>query len=115
MVRDIGRLHEQLTRFEPFLSRRNRGRSLADFDQATEQLLSDVFGTSSELLEAYEYAKLGEAASLLNVPEEAQEDGMQDVDRESLQQRKRVLESAVSELEAHRAADAKTAPSSSKQ
>jgi CBS domain-containing protein len=100
--RDIERLHQQLVQFKPFLSRRGARSSLAEFDQSTEQLLSDVFGESSEILEAYEYAKVGEAASLVNLPEEAQENGTQDLDRESLQQRKRVLESAITELEAHR-------------
>jgi CBS domain-containing protein len=75
---------------------------LAEFDQATEQVLSDIFGEASEIMEAYQYAKFGEAGSLVNLPEEAQESGAQDMDRESLQQRKRVLESAIKELESYR-------------
>ncbi|HJU05331.1 MAG TPA: CBS domain-containing protein [Nitrospiraceae bacterium] len=105
--RDVERLRQQLVRFQPYLSRRSTPDSLIDFDQATEQLLSDLFGSTSEILEAYQYAKLGEAAGLINMPEEAQESGAQDVDRESLQQRKRVLESAVSELEAHQSGKGK--------
>lgn len=101
--RDAERLRQQLVRFKPFLSRRLNAESLAEFDLATEQLLSDIFGEASDIVEAYEYAKVGEAASLVNLPEEAQESGTQDIDRESLQQRKRVLESAVSELETHHA------------
>jgi len=97
--RDIDRLKKRLTEFQPFLSRRKATQSLADFDQATEQLLARIFGGASEMLEAYEYAKLGEAASLVNLPEEAQESGARDVERESLQQRKRVLESCVTQLE----------------
>jgi CBS domain-containing protein len=100
--RDIERLQQQLSRFKPFLSRRHAGMSLEEFDRAIEQVLSDVFGESSEVVEAYQYAKLGEAAGLVNLPEEAQETGAHDVERESLQQRKRVLESAIGELEAHR-------------
>lgn len=38
----------------------------------------------------------------MNLPEEAQEGGARDLDRESLQQRKRVLESCISALEALR-------------
>ncbi|MBI4400626.1 MAG: CBS domain-containing protein [Nitrospirae bacterium] len=101
--RDIDRLRQQLTRFQPFLTRRAMTPSLEEFDLATERLIGEVFGEASEMVEAYEYAKLGEAASLVNLPEEAQEGGAQDIDRESLQQRKRVLESCISELEAHRA------------
>lgn len=97
--RDIQRLKEQLDRFKPFLSRRKPGLSLDEFDTGTERLLGQVFGEAADLVEAYQYAKLGEAASLVNLPEEAQESGAQDVDRESLQQRKRVLESAIAELD----------------
>jgi CBS domain-containing protein len=110
--RDVERLRQQLVRFKPFLSRRSNAESLAEFDQATEQLLSTIFGEASEI--AYEYAKVGEAASLINMPEEAQESGTQDIDRESLQQRKRVLESAVSELETHHADKGNTSRGGSK-
>ena len=112
--RDIERLRGQLARFKPFLSRRSPTGSLDEFDQVTEQLLGEVFGEASEIAEAYEYAKVGEAAGLINLPEEAQEHGMQDVERESLQQRKQVLESAVSRLEAHRTQEAKSSRSPSK-
>lgn len=97
--RDLDRLREQLSRIQPFLSRRKAPGSLEDFDQATERLLSRLFGPASEIVETYAYAKLGEAASLVNLPEEAQESGAHDTERESLQQRKRVLESAIAELE----------------
>lgn len=98
--RDVERLREQLGRIKPFLSRRKAPGSLEEFDQATERLLSRIFGPASDVLETYTYAKLGEAASLVNLPEEAQEGGVHNVEGESLQQRKRVLESAISELEA---------------
>ena len=55
------------------------------------------------MVEAYTYAQLGEAASLINLPEEAPEHGTHDVERESLQQRKRVVESCIADLEARRA------------
>ncbi|MDE3226068.1 MAG: CBS domain-containing protein [Nitrospirota bacterium] len=97
--RDIQRLKEQLERFKPFLSRRKPGLTLDEFDRAAERLLGRIFGETSELVETYAYAKLGEAASLVNMPEEAQESGAHDVERESLHQRKQVLESAVAELE----------------
>jgi CBS domain-containing protein len=100
--RDIALLKQQLVRFQPFLSRKASGHSLEDYDQASERLISRIFGDSSEMLEAYEYARVGEAASLVNLPEEAQEAGARDTYRESLQQRKRVLESCIMELEAMR-------------
>ena len=106
--RNIDRIQELLTRFKPFLSRRSTTARLTDFDVAVEQTLGEIFGEASNLLEAYEYAKVGEAAGLVNLPEEAQENGAQDIERESLQQRKRVLESAISELEAHRKVGAKS-------
>lgn len=100
--RDIDRLQQQLVRFQPFLSRRMPADSVEEFDSATERLITKVFGAGSSQMEAYEYAKSGEAASLINLPEEAQENGARDVYRESLQQRKRVLEGCISELEALR-------------
>ena len=98
--RDIERLKKQLVQFQPFLSRRKTALSLEEFDAVTERLIGRVFGEISELLEAYEYAKLGEAASLVNLPEEAQESGARNIDRESLHQRKSILESCISKLEA---------------
>ncbi|MGH7771742.1 MAG: CBS domain-containing protein [Candidatus Binatia bacterium] len=97
--RDIERMRQQLVLFQPFLSRRKPTASLAEFDGAAERLIGRVFGETSELLEAYEYAKLGEAASLVNLPEEAQESGARNLEAESLQQRKRVVESCILALE----------------
>lgn len=105
--RDIERLRQQLAKFHPLLSSRSTAGSLEEFDLATERLIGRVFGEASELLEAYEYAKLGEAASLVNLPEEAQESGVHDIPREALHQRKRVLESCISELEALRSSKGK--------
>lgn len=102
--RDIERLRQQLDEFQPFVSRwpAFSPSGLNEFDQAAERLIGRVFGESSEQLEAYQYAKLGEAASLVNLPEEAQEGGAQDTDREALHQRKRVLEGCITALEALR-------------
>ena len=101
--RDIERFRGHLLQFRPFMSKASSTPSLVEFDQLTEGLISQVFGAASELLEAYEYAQLGEASTLVNLPEEAQEPGAQDLDREGIQQRKRVLESCISELESRRA------------
>ncbi len=107
--RNVERLRQQLARLTPFLSK-GKGHAasiLERFDLETERMISEVFGETSEMLEAYEHAQLGEAASLVNWPEEAQEGGAQGSDQESLHLRRRVLESCIAELEAHRAAVAK--------
>jgi signal-transduction protein with cAMP-binding, CBS, and nucleotidyltransferase domain len=80
---------------------------LEEFDAATERVIIEAFGSTSDKLDTYYYAQLGEAASMLNLQEEAPEGSHEDLGRESLRQRRRVLESCVWELEAKRAANAK--------
>ncbi len=112
--RIIDRLRKQLARLGPMFAKGGSadGVDLDEFDGETEQLLRQAFGDASELLETYEYAQVGEAGGLVNFPDEAPEGGagMRDLDRESLNQRKRVLESCVAELEARRASLAKKKP-----
>ena len=93
--RYIERFKQQLNKFQPFLSRNRGGSSLEAFDEAAEELISQVFGTASDESEAYFYAKNGESAML---PEEAQESGTHNVERESLHQRRQVLESCLADL-----------------
>lgn len=93
--RYVERFTQQLAKFQPFLSRKRGNASLDDFDEAAEDLIAQVFGAASDELEAYLYAKNGESALL---PEEAQENGTHDVERESLQQRRQVLESCLADL-----------------
>ena len=93
--RYIERFKQQLNKFQPFLSRKRGGSSLEAFDEAAEELISQVFGTASDESEAYFYAKNGESAML---PEEAQESGTHNVERESLHQRRQVLESCLADL-----------------
>jgi signal-transduction protein with cAMP-binding, CBS, and nucleotidyltransferase domain len=75
----------------------------------TERLIEDLLGQASDLLHAYEYAELGEAAGLVNMTDEAPEGTGMDSQRQSLLQRGRVLESCVAELEARRSAEPKKA------
>jgi CBS domain-containing protein len=103
----IDRLRSQLGRLEPLLSPLTTASVLVDFDAATEQVISEAFGSTSDNLETYYYAELGEAASMLNLQEDAPEGSHDDIGRESLRQRRRVLESCIWELEAKRAANAK--------
>jgi signal-transduction protein with cAMP-binding, CBS, and nucleotidyltransferase domain len=99
VTHDVERFRELLTRFQPMLSRRNPTASLDEFDAEAEALIGEVFGETSSLREAYEYAAVGEAAALLNMQEEAQEGGARDAYRESLQQRKQALESCLVTLQ----------------
>lgn len=101
--RYIARFKQQLTRFQPFLSRKRGGSSLEAFDEAAEELISQVFGSASDESEAYFYAKNGESAML---PEEAQESGVHNVERESLHQRRQVLESCLADLTMRRGVQA---------
>lgn len=106
--RNIERMRQQLAEFVPFLGKTKEkpAFSLEEFDLETERLITEILGETSELLDAYEYAQLGEAAGLVNLTDEAPEGGGQDSDRQSLMQRHRVLESCIAELEARRAASA---------
>lgn len=96
LERYLQRFRKQLTLFQPFLSRKRPSSSLEEFDDTAEELISLVYGQASDELEAYYYAKNGEAAI---VPEEAQESGTHDVERESLHQRRQVLEGCLSDLQ----------------
>ncbi len=97
--RYVERFKQQLVKFQPFLSRKRGSSSLEDFDEAAEELISQVFGGASDESEAYFFAKTGESALL---PEEAQESGTHDVEREGLHQRRQVLESCLADLELRR-------------
>ena len=107
--RNIERLREQLGGLAPFFGkgRAKPSISLEDYDLETERMISEMLGDTSELLDAYAYAQLGEAAGLVNLTDEAPEGGGQDSGQQSLLQRHRVLESCIAELEARRAAVAK--------
>ena len=107
--RTIERMRKQLAEFAPFLGRGTPTRSLEEFDLETERLIEDLLGQASDLLHAYEYAELGEAAGLVNMTDEAPEGTGMDSQRQSLLQRGRVLESCVAELEARRSAEPKKA------
>ena len=103
----VERMRKQLADFAPFLGKGKPTRSLDEFDLETERLIADLLGQTSDLLHAYEYAELGEAAGLVNMTDEAPEGTGMDSQRQSLLQRSRVLESCVSELEARRSAEPK--------
>ena len=99
---DLARLKLKLEKFRGILSKQESAASLSEFDESTEQVIGEIFGSSSEMMEAYSYAQLGEAGGLINLPEEAQGPGEQDTERLSLHQRERVIERCIAELEARR-------------
>lgn len=107
--RSIERMRKQLADLAPFLGKGTATRSLEEFDLDTERLIGELLGQTSELLHAYEYAEVGEAAGLVNLTDEAPESAGVNGERQSLLQRNRVLESCVAELEARRAAEPKSA------
>jgi CBS domain-containing protein len=94
--RCIERFKQMLVKFQPFLSCKRGSVSLEEFDEVAEELIGHVFGAASNEAEAYMYAKTGESALL---PEEAQESGTHNIERESLHQRRQVLESCLDDLE----------------
>jgi CBS domain-containing protein len=93
--RHIEQFRQKLGVFTGMLARRKPTGSLEQFDEEAEELIGQVFGVVSNEIEAYHYGKLGEAGL---IAEEAQESGAHDTERESLHQRKQVLESCLAQL-----------------
>lgn len=100
---DITRIRQQLETLKKFLIDEPSTVALNEFDSATEDILADALGSSSPLLDTYDYAQLGEAAGLMNLSEEAPEGTTHQSQRETIRQRQRVLESGIADLEARRA------------
>ncbi|UCH90439.1 MAG: CBS domain-containing protein [Nitrospirota bacterium] len=100
---DIHRLRQQLDVLKKHLMTEPSAETLNEFDAVTEDLLAEAFGSSSHLLDTYEYAEVGEAAGLMNLPDEAPEGTDSQSQRETIRQRLRVLESAIADLEGRRA------------
>ena len=101
--KDITRLRQQLDVLKTFLLSEPSPEVLLGFDSAMEDLLEDVFGSSSPLLATYEYAQVGDASGLMNLPDTGTEEANSNSQRETVRQRQRVLESGIAELEARRA------------
>ncbi|MGQ0810802.1 MAG: hypothetical protein ACT4OO_06205 [Nitrospiraceae bacterium] len=73
--------------------------ALAEFDTEAEELLTSTFGAANRQIETYKYATLAEAATLVNLPEAAQEASAQDLPKKAIQQRRQVLEGCLTELQ----------------
>ena len=87
--RDLERLRKQLGILKSFLVAQPSGSTLVDFDLMTEEIISGVFGSSSPMVGTYDYAQIGEAAGIVNLPQEAPEGVTQATKRETLRQRQR--------------------------
>ena len=72
--------------------------ALEEFDEETEQLILQRFGEATNHLEAYELAMMGEAETIVNMPQSAQEDATQDLFHMSIEQRRQVLEGCLADL-----------------
>ncbi len=72
--------------------------ALEEFDEETEQLILQRFGEDTKHWEAYELAMMGEAETIVNMPQAAQEDATQDLFHKGIQQRRQVLEGCLADL-----------------
>ena len=72
--------------------------ALEEFDAETEQLILQRFGEDTKHWEAYELAMMGEAETIVNMPQAAQEDTTQDMFHKGLEQRRQVLEGCLADL-----------------
>jgi hypothetical protein len=90
----------QIKKLEAFRHGQADSTALDEFDVETEQLILRTLGQSTLLLEAYGLAIMGEAETIVNMPQPAQEDAVQDLPRKAIEQRRQVLEACMAELEA---------------
>ena len=95
----ITQLNAQLERLEALGHRQANEQELAQFDEEIEELLGRHFGPADARIEAYKYATLAEAETLVNLPESAQEQSAQDLPKKAIQQRRQILEGILSELQ----------------
>lgn len=70
------------------------------FDAETEDILTKIYGANHQYIESYKYATLGEAEAMVNLPESAQEPLTRDIPKKGLQQRRQVLQSILTDLQA---------------
>lgn len=89
-------LTEQLKKLEA-LRHAVDSSALEEFDEETEQLILQRFGEATNHLEAYELAMMGEADTIVNMPQSAQEDATQDLFHMSIEQRRQVLEGCLAD------------------
>ena len=89
---------QQIRKLEAFRHGQADSSALDEFDADTEQLILRTFGEATQHLGAYELATMGEAETIVNIPQAAQEDAVQDLPRKAIEQRRQVLEACMAEL-----------------
>lgn len=92
------RLEQQIQKLDGFMHEGPESKELRAFDTETELLLLNLNCQDGKWLETYKYATLGEAESMVNMPESAQQAGARDRFKKSLQQRRQVLLGCVGYL-----------------
>ena len=65
--RNIERMRKHLADLAPYVKKGKGSHSLEEFDSESERLIAELLGETSELLDAYQYAQLGEASGLVNM------------------------------------------------
>jgi len=76
------------------------------FDAETEDILIKIYGANHKYVESYKYATVGEAEAMVNLPESAQEAEARDIPKKGLQQRRQVLQSILTDLQARETQEA---------
>jgi len=89
---------EQIKKLQAFRHMLVDDAALEEFDEETERLILQRFGEATSHLEAYELAMMGEAESIVNMPQAAQEDATQDLFHKGIEQRRQVLEGCLADL-----------------
>ena len=92
-------LHALLDKLETLSKGQVDQPALAEFDRDTEDLLAKTFGKANPHMETYQYALMGEAEALVNLPESAQESLSQDMAMKAVQQRRQVLQGILPQIE----------------
>jgi len=92
-------IHHLLDKLETLSQEPIGPQALAQFDKEVEALLANTFGPTHPHLETYQYALLGEAEALVNLPESAQEPLTRDVSMKAVQQRRQVLQGLLPQIE----------------
>ncbi len=91
-------LVEQIKKLQALRHMHSDSAALEEFDEETEQLILQRFGEDTKHWEAYELAMMGEAETIVNMPQAAQEDATQDLFHKGLEQRRQVLEGCLADL-----------------
>ena len=92
------RLEQQIQKLDGLMQESPGSKELSTFDTETELLLLNLNCQNGRWLESFKYATLGEAEAMVNLPESAQQAGVRDRFKKSLQQRRQVLLGCVGYL-----------------